>query len=113
MSVALFIEKGKACDDPDKEDIDVIPVSFERVWHAVWERAISACDVRLFVYFRYFSVRQIPEVLGELDRIYDWVQSNGGEDTAYVSWRIQEQLKPFFTQFYQEHKDGDYWFSLV
>ena len=113
MSVALFIEKAKSCNDQNKEDIDVIPVSFERVWNAVWERAIRECNIRLFVYFRYFSVRQIPEVLDELDRIYDWVQSNGGEDTAYISWRIHDELKPFFIRFYQEHKDEDYWFSLV
>jgi hypothetical protein len=76
-------------------------------------RAISECNIRVFVYFRNFSVRQIPEVLDELDRIYDWVQINGGKDTEYISWRIHDELKPFFIQFYQEHKDEEYWFSLV
>ena len=113
MSVALFIDKGKDCSDPDNETVDVIPVSFETVWHAVWMKAIRECNISLFTYFRYFSISQMPEVLEELDRIYDWVQVNGGDDTSYVSWRIHDELKPFLIQFYQDHKDEDYWFCLV
>lgn len=113
MSVALFVEKGKSDDNLKKECVDVIPVSFESVWNSVWMRAINECNIRVFVYFRDFSVRQIPEALDELDRIYDWVQINGGKDTEYISWRIHDELKPFFIQFYQEHKDEEYWFSLV
>ena len=88
-------------------------MSFETVWHAVWMKAIRECNISLFTYFRYFSVAQMPEVLEELDRIYDWVQVNGGDDTSYVSWRIHDELKPFLIQFYQDHKDEDYWFCLV
>jgi hypothetical protein len=109
MSVTLGIYKvkdSKICEAVD--DIPDIPVSFERVWLQVWVRAIKECDVRLFVEFRYFSVSQIPEVLEELDRIYEWVQMNGGEDTDYICGRIRDSLKPFLIRFYQEHKDENY-----
>ena len=112
MSVSLGIYKGELFDCSSSECIDVIPVSFQRVWSEVWNPAIIACGVRVFEDCRDFKVSQIPEVLEELERIYDWVQTNGGQDTQYISWRIRDELKPFLIRFYQEHRDEDYWFSL-
>jgi len=110
MSLTMGIYKGSTYQDG--EFLDDRPVSFFRVWKQVWSPAIAACGGRLFQDCSYFPVSQIPDVLAELDRIYDWVQINGGEDTEYVSWRIRDELKPFLIQFYQEHKDEDYWFDV-
>ena len=112
MSVTLGIYKGKAFDLRASECLDDIPVSFERVWRQVWDKAIIECNVRIFVDCYDFTIGQIPDVLAELDRIYDWVQINGGDDTEYISWRIRDELKPFLTSFYQEHKDEEYWFTV-
>ncbi|HOC34121.1 MAG TPA: hypothetical protein PLH98_06840 [Ruminococcus flavefaciens] len=109
MSVTLGIRKGK--DYGSSEFIDDIPVSFASTWRKVWNKAISECNIKVFIY-NYFSIKDVPTVLEELDRIYEWVQTNGGEDTEYISWRIRYQLKPFLIQFYQEHKDEDYWFDV-
>ena len=112
MSVSLGVYKGKNYYDYDCELVDDRPVSFQRVWNRVWDRAIAECKIRIFDNCRHFSVSQIPEVLEELDRIYEWVQINGGEDTNYISERIHDELKPFLIQFYREHKDEDYWLDL-
>ena len=110
MSVSLGIYKGK--DYGSSEFIDDIPVSFASTWHKVWRKAFNECNIRLFIDCRYFSIKQIPNVLDELDMIYEWVQTNGGEYTEYISQRICDQLKPFLIKFYQEHKDEDYWFDV-
>lgn len=112
MSTSLGIHKGEPFDSHNSEFIDDVPVSFQRVWNSVWEAAIAACGVRIFRNCRDFTVSQIPEVLAELDQIYDWVQINGGKDTEYITWRIRDELKPFLIRFHQEHKDEDYWFDL-
>ena len=112
MSVSLGIHKGPVFNSYNSEFIEDVPVSFQDVWNHVWEPAITACDVHVFRNCFDFTVSQIPEVLEELDRIYDWVQINGGKDTEYISWRIRDELKPFLIQFFQEHKDEDYWFDL-
>lgn len=109
MSVTLTIRKGT--DYGSGECIDDIPVSFASTWRKVWRKALTECNVKVFC-DGYFSIREIPTVLEELDRIYEWVQTNGGEDTEYVSSRIRDRLKPFLIQFYQEHKDEDYWFDV-
>ena len=110
VSVTLGIYKGK--DYHSSEFVDDVPVSFQRVWNQVWNQALTECKIHIFVDCHYFSISQIPKVLEELKRIYDWVQINGGKDTEYISWRIRDELEPFLTQFYQEHKDEDYWFDL-
>ena len=110
MSVTLGIYKGK--DYNSGEFVNDVPVSFQRVWNKVWNQALKECKIQIFVDCHYFSIKQIPKVLEELDRIYEWVQINGSEDTEYVLWRIHEQLKPFLIQFYKEHKYEDYWFDL-
>ena len=110
MSVTLGINKGK--DYGSSEFIDDIPVSFARTWHEVWSKALAECDINTFIIDHYFPIKDVPTVLEELDRIYEWVQNNGGKDTEYISSRIRDQLKPFLTQFYQEHKDEDYWFDV-
>lgn len=112
MSVTLGIHKGKAFDCNSSEFVNDVPVSFQSVWNHVWDQALTECKIRIFVDCHDFSISQIPEVLEELDRIYEWVQINGGKDTDYISWRIRDELKPFLMQFYQEHKDEDYWFDL-
>lgn len=110
MSMSMGVYKGETYDN--SEFIDDKPVSVQRVWRDVWDHAITECSVRVFIDCNYFSVSQIPEVLAELDRIYDWVQFNGGNDTDYISYRISDELKPYLTQFYREHKDENYWFDL-
>ncbi len=110
VSVTLGIYKGK--DYHSGEFIDDVPVSFQHVWNQVWNKALAECKIHIFVDCHHFSISQIPKVLEELERIYDWVQINGGKDTEYISWRIRDELKPFLIQFYQEHKDEDYWFDL-
>ncbi len=112
MSVSLGLYKGPIFDCYNSKYVEMIPVSFQNVWNQVWDKAITECNIRVFVDCCDFSVSQIPEVLVELDRIFDWVQVNGGKDTEYITWRIRDELKPFLIQFYQEHKDEDYWFSL-
>ena len=110
MSITLGISKGK--EYAGSEFIDDVPVSFFSVWKRTWERAQKECNIRIFMDCQYFRISEVPQVLEELDRIYEWVQTNGGEDTEYVSWRIRDQLKPFLMQFYEEHKDEDYWFDI-
>ena len=112
MSVSLSVHKGEPFDCFNSESIDNVPVSFQSTWNSVWEAAIAACRVQIFRNCRDFTVSQIPEVLAELDRIYDWVQIKGGKDTKYITLRIRDELKPFLIRFYHEHKDEDYWFAL-
>ena len=112
MSVSAGIYKGAAFDCHGSVFIDCVPVSYQRVWDHVWEPAIAACEVRVFRNCCDFTVSRIPEVLEELDRIFSWVQTNGGKDTEYISWRIRDELKPFLIQFYEEHKDEEYWFDV-
>ena len=33
------------------------------------------------------------------------------QDCSY-SWRVRDELKPVLIQFYQEHKNEDYWFDI-
>ena len=110
MSITLGISKGK--EYADSEFIDDVPVSFFNVWKRTWERALTECKIKIFMDCQYFHISKVPQVLEELDRIYEWVQTNGGEDTEYVSWRIRDELKPFLIQFYGEHKYEDYWFDV-
>ena len=112
ISVSLGVHKGEPFDCHNSEFIDDVLVSFQRTWNSVWEAAIADCEVQIFRSCRDFTVNQIPEVLAELDRIYDWVQINGGKDTKYITLRIRDELKPFLIRFYHEHKDEDYWFDL-
>ena len=95
MSVSLGIHKGPVFNCYNSEFIDDVPVSFQDIWNNVWEPAIAACDVHVFRSCLDFTVSQIPQVLEELDRIYDWVQINVDKDTEYISWRIHDELKPF------------------
>lgn len=110
MSVTLGIYKGK--DYGNSEFIDDIPVSFASTWSKVWSKALTECDIKKFSICNYFPIKDVPTVLEELDRIYEWVQNNGGKYTEYISRRIRDQLKPFLIQFYQEHIDEDYWFDV-
>lgn len=112
MSMTLGIYRGKAFDPYKSEFVDMIPVSFQRVWGKVWEKAIADCGVRIFRDCMDFTIQQIPEVLSELSRVLDWVRINGGGDTVYVTERIRDELTPFLTDFYAAHKDEEYWFSL-
>lgn len=112
MSVSLTISKWIDSDRNNREFIVDIPVSFQSVWNQVWEPAITACDVQFFKCCNVFTTEQIPKVLEELARIYDWVQVNDVEDTAYITERIRDELKPFLTEFYQEHKGENYRFSV-
>lgn len=112
MSVSLGLYKGSLYDNYNSKFIKVIPVSFQDVGDHVWSQALTECNIKVFVTRNDFSVKQIPEVLAELDRIYDWIQINGDKDKAYISRRIYDELKPFLIQFYDKHKDEDYWFDL-
>lgn len=112
MSVSLGIHKGKAFDCFQSEFIDDIPVSFQSVWNGLWQDAIKACEIQIFKLGANFTVNQIPEVIAEIDKIFDWIQIYEGKDKDYISVRINNQLKPFLMTFYQEHKDEDYWFDL-
>ena len=112
MSVSLAVYKGKGINSPDSIFINDIPVSFQRIWTGLWQESIINCDIHYFRSFSSYTVSQIPEVLEEIDRIYDYVQINGGKDKDYISARIRDQLKPFLTDFYNEHKDDVYWFDL-
>lgn len=112
MSVSLGIYKGQPFDCSKSELIDVIPVSFQGVWNGLWQNAIKDCEIRIFILGSDFTVNQIPEVLTEIDKVYDWVQTNGGNDKEYISKRICNELTPFLTNFYREHKDENYWFDL-
>ena len=112
MSVSLGVHKGEAFDCSNSEFIEDRPVAFQNVWNNVWESAIEACKIRIFRCCLDFTVDQIPEVLAELDLIYNWVQNNGEKDTEYILCRIREELKPFLSRFYLEHKNEDYWFDV-
>lgn len=111
MSVSLLVFKGEDFNDSKSQVIDEMPVSFQRVWNETWEKAISECNIKIFVCCGMFSINTIPSVLTELDSIFDWVKSNGGEDTEYIQNRIQE-LKEFLNSYYNEQENLDYWFDL-
>lgn len=111
MSVSLLLNKGERFNCYTSECIKEIPVSFQEVWNNVWEKAVFECNVRKFVRGSMFEVNEIPTVLAELDAIYDWVHSHGGDDADYIQNRIRD-LKKFFGEFYLEHKNTDYWFDL-
>ena len=111
MSVSLGIYKGKQFDSFTSQFITAIPVSFQRVWNSEWERAISEYGIVIFVNNNDFTVNDIPAVLAELDTICHRYHDNNGKDTPYILNKIEE-LKEYLSQFYQEHKDEDYWFSL-
>ncbi len=111
MSLSLGVHRGKPFDIHNSEFIDDRPVSFYRVWIEVWSKAISECRILKFVDCHDFTVNEIPNVLVELDAIYNWVQYNGGKDRKYITWRI-EDLKEYLSTFYLEHKGEDYWFDL-
>ena len=111
MSVSLGIFKGKQFDSFASQFITAIPISFQTVWNSEWSKAISECNIRIFVNNNDFPINDIPAVLAELDTIYHWSHDNNGKDTPYIQNRIKE-LKEYLSQFYQAHKDEDYWFSL-
>ena len=58
-----------------------------------------------------FSVNTIPNVLAELDSIFNWVEHNGGKDRDYIQNRIQE-LKDFLNNYDNVHENSDVWFDL-
>lgn len=58
-----------------------------------------------------FSINTIPDVLAELDSVFDWMNHNGGRDMKYIQNRIQE-LKEFLNSYYNEQETLDYWFDL-
>ncbi|MCM1577694.1 MAG: hypothetical protein NC078_02690 [Ruminococcus sp.] len=94
------------------ECIKDIPVSFQRVWYDVWEKAIAECNIKKFANCDCgeFGVNELPDVPEELAAVYDWVGVNGGGNTDYIRGRIEE-LKEYFGEFYSEHKgDREYWF---
>lgn len=111
MSISLGIYKGKNFDVFASQFITAIPVSFQTVWNNAWSKAISECGIRLFINNSVFVVNDISSVVAELDTIYHWTHDNTGKDTPYIQKRIKE-LKEYLIQFYQEHKDEDYWFDL-
>ena len=111
MSVSLGIYKGKQSDCYTSQFITAIPVSFQRVWDNEWENMISECKIRIFVNNNDFAVNEIPAVLDELDTICHRIHDKNDKDTLYIINRIEE-LKEYLRQFYQEHKNEDYWFSL-
>ena len=112
MSVSLSVYKGKSFDSSNSKLIEVVPVSFQRIWNDLWQSAIKDCGINIFKLCSDFTVNQIPEVLEEIDKINDWVQTTGCNDKEYISNRICNELKPFLQNFYCEHKDEDYWFDL-
>ncbi len=113
MAVSLSVFKGEFSDIDKSEHLKEIPVSFQSVWNDVWEKAIAACNIKKFGYYAlsYFSVNEIPDILQELDAVYDWVGLNGGDDTEYVQRRICE-LKEYLNEYYNESDNSDYWFCL-
>lgn len=111
MSVSLLIFEGEYFNDSKSQIIAEIPVSFQKVWNEIWEKAISICNIKIFVCGGMFSILEIPSVLTELNYIYDWVNNNGGKDEEYVKTRIYE-LKLLLNSYYNKHKNADYWFDL-
>lgn len=111
MSVSLLVFKGKEFDPFKSQEIAEIPVSFQNIWDETWEKAISACEIKIFVCCGMFSINAVPSVLTELDSIFDWVNHHGGKDREYVQRRIKE-LKDFLNRYYNEYGNADYWFDL-
>ncbi len=113
MSVSLLLYKGEQFNCFTSECIKEIPVSFQQVWYDVWKKAIAECNIKKFANCDCgeFGVNEIPDVLQELDSIYDWVGCNGGDHTDYVQERIQN-LKKYLNEFYIENKNSDYWFAF-
>ena len=111
MSVSLLVFKGEHFNSSTSKVINEIPVSFQSVWNNIWEKAISECSVKKFVTCGMFTVDDIPNVITELDTIYNWVHHNGGEETKYIQDRILK-LKNFFNNIYLDDNNSDYWFDL-
>lgn len=111
MSVSLLVFEGEYFNSSTSKIIDEIPVSFQRVWNDIWEKAISECSVKKFVCCGMFSVEEIPTVIRELDSIYNWVNHNGGKETENIQDRIL-MLKNFFNNFYLDSNHSNYWFDL-
>lgn len=111
MSVSLLVFKGEHFNSSTSKVIDEIPVSFQSVWNNIWEKAIYECSVKKFVTCGMFTVDDIPNVITELDTIYNWVNHNGGKETKYIQDRILK-LKNFFNNIYLDDNNSDYWFDL-
>ena len=111
MSVSLLVFKGEKFNASKSQVIAEMPVSFQNIWNETWERAISECRVKIFVCCGMFSANTIPNVLAELDSIFNWVEHNGGKDRDYIQNRIQE-LKDFLNSYDNVHENSDVWFDL-
>ncbi|SBV99278.1 hypothetical protein KL86CLO1_11168 [uncultured Eubacteriales bacterium] len=86
MSVSLNRERDEV------EGIDLcIPVSTERFFREVWERAIEEVDTTYFREYNPFYKSQLGEVFNELTQIKKWsIKNLSGTDLKYMSERTDE-----------------------
>lgn len=98
MSVSLNRERNGV------EGIDLcIPVSTERFFREVWERAIEEVDTKYFREYKSFYRSQLGEVSTELIQIKKWAIKNlNGTDLKYISERIDEILEQLPNAFERE-----------
>ncbi len=88
MSISVNREEG-----PDG-DIDYsISIASGRFYGGIWYPVSKKLGVKLFLENGQFTKDQVPEVMRELDLLYDWAKTHlTGRDLEYMTSRI-ENLK--------------------
>ena len=90
MSVSLSVYKGETYNDEKSDFIIDIPVSFQRIWNEGWELLISKCRTTRFVIGGMFTVNDLPIILDELEKVYEYICRNNISDKEYIQNRIKE-----------------------
>lgn len=71
MSVGVFRFRNDKYS-LDSEQIFFASVSSERIYKAIWERALSDTGAKLFKDGSEFTIEQVEIVLSELNRVAEW-----------------------------------------
>ena len=84
MSISVNREEG-----PDGDIDYTIPIATGPFYQEVWYPVSKALGVRLFLENGYFTKEQVPQVMRELDLLYDWAKKYlKGRDFEYMTSSI-------------------------
>jgi len=69
------------------------PVAALEMYKRCWEKAIADTNVKLFKEYSKFEVKDLEQVMDELNRLLVWARTHLSEpDLGNMTWRLEELL---------------------
>ena len=92
MAIDISRSEGSSVDGTYKLHF-CHPVAALKAYQRYWEKAITDTNVKLFKENSKFEVKDLEQVIDELNRLLVWAKANlTGTDLGNMTWRLEQLL---------------------